>query len=70
MNSRKKVVIVGGGFGGLRAGRALTSAPVEVTLIDRRNFQDLTFSRGGRLTTGDAGTDFRFQEEVTLHKNA
>jgi NADH dehydrogenase len=33
-----KVVIVGGGFGGLQAALALRRAPVEVTLIDRRNF--------------------------------
>src|ERR1700759_912933 len=32
------VVIVGGGFGGLNAARALRRAPVEITLIDRRNF--------------------------------
>ena len=33
-----KVVIVGGGFGGLYAAKALRTAPVEITLIDRRNF--------------------------------
>ena len=32
------VVIIGGGFGGLYAARTLKSAPVQVTLIDRRNF--------------------------------
>ncbi|WP_299024109.1 NAD(P)/FAD-dependent oxidoreductase [uncultured Thermanaerothrix sp.] len=32
------IVIVGAGFGGLRAARALASAPVRVTLIDRRNY--------------------------------
>ena len=32
------VVIVGGGFGGLAAARGLRDAPVEVTLLDRRNF--------------------------------
>ncbi len=33
-----KVVILGGGFGGLQAARSLRGAPAEVTLIDRRNF--------------------------------
>src|SRR5262245_52961357 len=33
-----RVVIVGGGFGGLNAAMALKRAPVSVTLIDRRNF--------------------------------
>ncbi len=41
-----RVVIVGGGFGGLYAARALGRAPVEVTLVDRRNhhlFQPLLY---------------------------
>ncbi len=33
-----RVVIVGGGFGGLSAARALRNAPVSVTLIDKRNY--------------------------------
>ena len=33
-----RVVIVGGGFGGLYAARALRSAAVNVTLIDKRNY--------------------------------
>lgn len=46
MARRPHVVIIGGGFGGLAAARALGSAPVEVTLIDRRNhhlFQPLLY---------------------------
>ncbi len=35
---QKRVIIVGGGFGGLRAARSLRRANVDVTLIDRRNF--------------------------------
>src|SRR6266849_5260143 len=41
-----RVVIVGGGFGGLAAARALGKAPVEVILIDRANhhvFQPLLY---------------------------
>jgi len=33
-----RVVIVGGGFGGLYAARELSGAPVRVTLIDKRNY--------------------------------
>ena len=33
-----RVVVVGGGFAGLRAVRGLRGAPVEVTLVDRQNF--------------------------------
>ena len=33
-----KVVIIGGGFGGLEAAKALGKMPVEVTLLDRRNY--------------------------------
>jgi NADH dehydrogenase len=36
--SAHRVVIVGGGFGGLYAAKALRKAPVELTLLDRRNF--------------------------------
>ncbi|MDQ3657632.1 MAG: NAD(P)/FAD-dependent oxidoreductase [Chloroflexota bacterium] len=35
---RPHVVIIGGGFGGLNAAKALGKAPVRVTLIDKRNF--------------------------------
>ena len=33
-----RVVIVGAGFGGLKAARALAKAPVRITIIDRRNY--------------------------------
>src|SRR5919197_3432610 len=36
--ARHRVVVVGGGFAGLQAVRKLGRAPVQVTLIDRRNF--------------------------------
>ncbi|HEY0514964.1 MAG TPA: NAD(P)/FAD-dependent oxidoreductase [Thermoanaerobaculia bacterium] len=42
----KQVVIVGGGFGGLYAAKALAGKPVEVTLVDRKNhhtFQPLLY---------------------------
>src|SRR5437667_9597193 len=35
---RPTVVIVGAGFGGLRAARALRKAPVDVVLVDRHNY--------------------------------
>jgi NADH dehydrogenase len=43
---RPKVVIIGGGFGGLWAAKALAKKPVDVTLIDRKNhhvFQPLLY---------------------------
>ncbi len=43
---RPHVVIVGGGFGGLNAARALKNAPVDVTVVDRTNhylFQPLLY---------------------------
>ena len=46
MNALPRVVIVGGGFGGLYAARALAGRPVDVTLIDRTNhhvFQPLLY---------------------------
>lgn len=35
---RQRVVIVGGGFGGLRLAQLLADDPVEITLVDRRNY--------------------------------
>jgi NADH dehydrogenase len=37
-SGRPRVVIVGAGFGGLTCAKALAQAPVDVTLIDRRNY--------------------------------
>ncbi len=44
--ARPKVVIVGAGFGGLQAAKALARAPVDVTVVDRQNhhcFQPLLY---------------------------
>ncbi len=52
MGGSHRVVIVGGGFGGLACAQALKKVPVEVTLIDRRNFhlfQPLLY----QVATGD-----------------
>ena len=42
MTERPRVLIVGGGFAGLAAARALRHAPVDIALIDRRNHQGTT----------------------------
>src|SRR5256885_11203668 len=45
-HKKPKVVIIGGGFGGLWAAKALANGPVDVTLIDRKNhhvFQPLLY---------------------------
>ena len=58
-----RVIIVGGGFAGLRAAHALKSAPVDVTLIDRRNyhlFQPLLYQVAtGSLSPGEIATPLR-----------
>jgi NADH dehydrogenase len=63
MSHRHRVVIIGGGFGGLRAARALKSAPVDVTLIDRRNyhlFQPLLYQVAtGSLSPGQIAAPLR-----------
>ena len=44
--AKPRVVIVGGGFGGLSAAKGLADAPFDVTLIDRNNhhlFQPLLY---------------------------
>jgi len=54
------MVIVGGGFGGLAAARALGRADVDVTLIDRVNhhlFQPLLYQVAlGALSMGDCAS--------------
>ena len=57
------VVIIGGGFGGLYTAKALQRAPVEVTLIDKRNFhlfQPLLYQVAtGGLSPGDIASPLR-----------
>jgi NADH:quinone reductase (non-electrogenic) len=57
------VVVVGGGFGGLRAVSKLRRAPVKVTLVDRRNFhlfQPLTYQVAtGALSPGEIAYPLR-----------
>ena len=60
---KEHVVIIGGGFGGLYAARRLKNAPVQVTLIDRRNhhlFQPLLYQVAtGELSAADIATPLR-----------
>jgi NADH:ubiquinone reductase (H+-translocating) len=62
-DTRPHVVIVGGGFGGLYAARALAGAPVRVTLLDRRNhhlFQPLLYQVAtAALNPADIATPLR-----------
>ena len=61
--SAHKVVIVGGGFGGLYTAKALGRTPVEVTLIDKRNFhlfQPLLYQVAtGSLSPADISSPLR-----------
>jgi NADH dehydrogenase len=58
-----RVVVVGGGFGGLQAVLKFRRAPVEVTLVDRRNFhlfQPLTYQVAtGALSPGEIAYPLR-----------
>jgi NADH dehydrogenase len=60
---RHRVVIVGGGFGGLYAAKGLAEAPVEITLVDRANhhlFQPLLYQVAtGILAEGDVAPALR-----------
>ena len=61
--SAKRVVILGGGFGGLYAAKALAREPVEITLVDRRNhhlFQPLLYQVAtAGLSAVDVGEPIR-----------
>jgi NADH:ubiquinone reductase (H+-translocating) len=61
--NRHRVVIVGGGFGGLYAAKSLGRAPVDVTLIDKRNFhlfQPLLYQVAtGTLSPADISSPLR-----------
>src|ERR1700723_1838885 len=63
MDSEHRVVILGGGFGGLYAAKALKKAPVQVTLLDRRNFhlfQPLLYQVAtGSLSPGEIASPLR-----------
>jgi NADH dehydrogenase len=61
--STHRVVIVGGGFGGLQAAQGLQRAAVQITLVDRRNFhlfQPLTYQVAtGALSPGEIAYPLR-----------
>jgi NADH dehydrogenase len=60
---RPRVVILGAGFGGLYAARALEDVPADVTVVDRRNhhlFQPLLYQvAGAQLTASDIAAPIR-----------
>jgi NADH dehydrogenase len=64
MSARPKVVIIGGGFGGLYAARALKNADADVTLVDRTNhhvFQPLLYQVAtATLTPTDIAAPIRW----------
>jgi NADH dehydrogenase len=63
MGEKQRVVILGGGFGGLNAAQKLKRAPVDVILIDRRNFhlfQPLLYQVAtGSLSPGEIAAPLR-----------
>src|SRR6266849_598590 len=72
MAPQHRVLILGGGFAGLNAAQKLKRAPVEVTLIDRRNFhlfQPLLYQVAtGSLSPGEIAAPLR--GALSRQKNA
>jgi NADH dehydrogenase len=62
-SDRRRVVIIGGGFGGMEATRRLSDADVDVTLVDRHNhllFQPLIYQvAAGALAAGQVAAPIR-----------
>jgi NADH dehydrogenase len=62
--ARPRVVIIGGGFGGLHAAKALARADVDVVVLDRKNhhvFQPLLYQvAAAALSPGDIAAPIRF----------
>jgi len=60
---RQRVIILGGGFGGLYAAKALRRAPVDLTMVDKRNFhlfQPLLYQVAtGSLSPGEIASPLR-----------
>jgi NADH dehydrogenase len=58
-----RVLVIGGGFGGIRVVQRMHDAPAEITLVDRRNFhlfQPLTYQIAtGALTPGEVAYPLR-----------
>jgi NADH dehydrogenase len=69
--SRNKIIIIGGGFGGLTAAKALSKADVEIILIDKTNhhlFQPLLYQVAtAALSPGDIAIPIR--EALRKQKN-
>src|SRR5689334_17191296 len=63
MDPTYRVLILGGGFGGLQAAQKLKRAPAQVTLVDRRNFhlfQPLLYQVAtGSLSPGEIAAPLR-----------
>src|SRR5215210_4299389 len=62
--SRRRIIIIGGGFGGLNAARALAGADIDVVVLDRKNhhvFQPLLYQVAtAALSPGDIASPIRW----------
>lgn len=73
LSGKHRVVIVGGGFGGLTTAKALRKTPVDITLVDRRNFhlfQPLLYQVAtGGLSPGNIAAPLRsiFSRQRNVH---
>jgi NADH dehydrogenase len=72
-SQRHRVVVIGGGFGGLQAVRKLRKADVDITLVDRRNFhlfQPLVYQVAtGSLSAEEVASPLRsiFKRNKNVH---
>ena len=67
MSHRHRVVVIGAGFGGLAAVKALRDAPVDVTLIDANNFHTFQPLLYQVATAGLDADDIAFPARGIFH---